>query len=357
MENRATSRRPGPAHRLLGMTLPGGWEVVERVERPPGSSGGNLSVGYIVEQKHEGVRAYMKAHDYAAAIGHPDGFGRAIERMVSGSNFERDLHETCSSMSRVVTTLCHGELEVADSELPVTYLIFELADGDVRSRLGPAPTSLGQVAWRLRTLHQVAVAIAQLHGAGVHHQDVKPSNVLDFGRDGSKLGDLGSAEKGGKTASIVEKQIGGDPSYAPPEALYQFELPDRVDRFRAQDMYLLGSLALFLFTGVDTTTAILAKLDSDHYPTHSGTSFETTLPHLQHAFAGAMHDFRQELSPYVPEELVVRYQELCQPDPRLRGHPRAQERFGSRFSLERYVSRFDAMASQIQAGRAPSLAL
>lgn len=37
------------------------------------------------------------------------------------------------------------------------------------------------------------LAIRQLHAKNIAHQDVKPSNVLDYRTDGHKLGDFGSA--------------------------------------------------------------------------------------------------------------------------------------------------------------------
>lgn len=111
--------------------------------------------------------------------------------------FERDLlYDLCQRhrLSRVVRVL---EADGVDVDGPfryphVDYLIFEMADGDVRAYLSLAEGI--NDAWRFNCLKDVAAALAQLHGVGVAHQDTKPSNVMHFETDGiSKIGDVGSA--------------------------------------------------------------------------------------------------------------------------------------------------------------------
>ena len=54
------------AHMLKGRELPGGWRVIEKIERDPDATGGHFSVGYIVERN--GSRGYLKALDYTLAF-------------------------------------------------------------------------------------------------------------------------------------------------------------------------------------------------------------------------------------------------------------------------------------------------
>lgn len=42
-------------------------------------------------------------------------------------------------------------------------------------------------------MHQITAALRQLHGSGIAHQDIKPSNILFFQDDHTKLADLGRA--------------------------------------------------------------------------------------------------------------------------------------------------------------------
>src|SRR5690606_38946951 len=71
----------------------------------------------------------------------------------------------------------------------VYYLIFELADGDVREHINFSDSI--DIAWKLRSLHNIVTGINQLHSIDIAHQDIKPSNVFVYDKLTSKLGDLG----------------------------------------------------------------------------------------------------------------------------------------------------------------------
>src|SRR5437016_4919145 len=167
-----------PAQRLLGKTIDGGWTVVTHLQPKAGATGGYFSEGYIV-QSAAGGKAYLKALDYSAAMRSADP-ARILQGMTEAYNFERDVLSKCrnNKLDRIVTALGDGSITV-DPEDPigvVQYIIFELADGDVRSFLGTAARF--DTAWVLRTLHHIATGLQQLHGQDIAHQDLKPSNVL-----------------------------------------------------------------------------------------------------------------------------------------------------------------------------------
>jgi serine/threonine protein kinase len=315
--------------------------VIEQVEK--GSKRGALSVSYKV-RNDAGQEGFLKAFDLARAFS--DQFlPKLAEEMLAAYNFELELLRECQGMSRVVRALADGTVPVPGSDIPVPYLIFELADCDVRHFLHVSERF--DIAWKLRTLHQVAVGLAQLHTREIAHQDVKPSKVLMFGERESKLGDLARAAAGERPVPALHADQAGDPDYAPPEWLYSFELPNRRRRLEAHDMYRFGSLILFLFRDTDTTTAILCGLDRAHHPRIGGDTFEIALPHLQEAFDCACEELAT--GDDVPPELVQSFRELCQPDPRLRGSPAARAaRHANPFSLERYISRFDLLASRAE---------
>ena len=207
-----------------------------------------------------------------------------MEWMTSAYNFEADLLATCSRMDRVVRALDRGEITIEGAEIvpAVAYLIFEEADGDIRSALDELGSSF-DYAWACRMLHHAATGLWQMHGAEMAHQDVKPSNVLTFGRGLSKLGDLGRASLRGATAPHDELDCAGDHTYAPPELLYRQVSPDWRARRQACDLYLLGSLTLFVFSGATMTAAILTFLDDGQYPANGTTPmprcFRTSASH------------------------------------------------------------------------------
>ena len=159
-----------PAENLMEKEqLDGGWTIVAKVPSQPGSTGGNFSVGYEVEHE-SGKRAFLKALDFSIALKQPDST-TVLQSLTSAYNYERMVLNECKkrSLDRVVVSIGDGEVPAGDlhTSLPVPYLIFELAEGDIRSRL--AETSYYDVAFVLRALHQCAVGIRQLHTASMSH--------------------------------------------------------------------------------------------------------------------------------------------------------------------------------------------
>lgn len=347
-----------PALKLTGVVLEGKqgrWRVKELLPPGTGATGGCFSVRYVVERLDEdgspaGEEAFMKALDYSQAgeIGLPfiDGLKFFIDAFV----WERDLVEQCSlkRMSNVVLGLDAGEIPVAGGPIPVVnYLIFERADGDVRKRL--AVSDPFELAWKMRVLHNVANGLRQLHQVGVHHQDVKPSNILTFDEGKTaKVADLGRASQEGRVAGHDEFPVAGDPGYAPPELLYGEISDDLTVRRRAADLYHLGSMVLFLFTKIGTTAAIYSRLAPAFQPGTWTGPYRDVLPHVRDAFDQVALDLSSEVPTRIADDVVRVFRELCDPDPYLRGHVNRPEGTVSRYDLQRYVSRFDHLAQLLK---------
>lgn len=346
-----TNPEPGvaAAHLLLGLELPGGWRVVKKLERAPDATGSNFSVGYIVER--EGAQAYLKALDYSHAFSQGN-VARVLQAMTSAFNFEVDVLERCKGMNRIVRALDHGEIEVEGADLVpnVSYLIFELAEGDVRAALDRIGAAF-DYSFALRVLHHSTAALAQLHGGDIAHQDVKPSNVLTFKRGPSKLADLGRAAHQNLNAPHDEHDCAGDPAYAPPELLYGEVAPDWRMRRQACDLYLLGSLAMFLFSGATMTAELVQHMSADHHYDRWGGTYRELLPFVRLAFDTAIDEFEDVLPLTLAPRLTAAVRQLCDPDPALRGHPRARAmRQGNPYALERFVAEFNLLASRAETG-------
>jgi eukaryotic-like serine/threonine-protein kinase len=330
------------------MQLSNGWTVTDAVHPVPGSTGGQFSYGYIL--KHvEGKTAFLKAIDFSEAFKPGVDTARILQAMTQSFNFERDLLEKCreARLDRVVLAIDHGTV-VIDPANPigtVQYLIFELADGDIRKHIRLSGDL--ELGWTLRCLHNLAVGLNQLHGEGIAHQDFKPSNIMVFGASVSKIGDLGRASMKGRAAPHDTLHVAGDLSYAPPELLYQFTPPDWNQRRFGCDAYLLGSMIVFFFTGVSMTSLLLVELDrSQHWSVWPGT-YADILPHLRNAFSKAVPKVSAAINSEVRSDLTTAVRQLCDPDPSLRGHPMNRGRHGNPFSLERYVSQFNLLASRL----------
>ena len=334
----------GPAEYLEAKTLNGKWKVVKKLAKPAGT-GGNFSTGYIVEDG-SGRKAFLKAMDYESAFKSKDHV-RELNALTSAYLFEKNVCEKCSTakLNRVVHAIDTFTVQADpnNSFSKVECLVFELADGDIRAHLSAAAAF--DLAFVLRAIHNVATAMDQLHRHDIAHQDLKPSNVLVFGKDiGSKVSDFGRAWSKDFRNAHDNDTIAGDYGYAPPELLYNYVYPDENIRRYGCDTYLLGNLAVYLTTSVNMSSLIIQHLNHSHFPyTWSGT-YVTVLPYVQAAYGLALEEFRKSLPTVVERDMLEMVSYLCQPDPTKRGHPQNRTGHTNQFGLERFVSCFNLLA-------------
>lgn len=355
------------AWKLVGRTLASGWKVTEALGWDPTTgavlaaytgTGGNFSVTYRAEK--EGKKAFLKAIDLTRPMKEPDPMA-ALHRVTSEHQFEVKILELCSGarLDRIVVALDSGseKLSNALNDL-VPYLVFELAEGDVRKRLRKIDANV-RMSWWLRAIHHAAVGLNQLHSKRITHQDIKPSNILSFGSDqGFKLADLGRSTCEDVAGPLDKFSFTGDPSYAPLEILYGTVNPDAFQRRMACDCYMLGSMIFFFGHGFGATQLFLNRLPVENRPYPSGSwlgSYGEMLPMLQNEFTGMLADLSKSLGEgEVANDLVRFASELCSPDPKLRGHPLEHAHGSNIYSLQRYISVFDrlARASEVEARKA-----
>ena len=335
---------------LEGVILPNGWRVIEQLA--PSSTGGAFGVPYLVEQQNKpGKRAFMKALSLRQATQDPGGdFARAMQKYVTAFNFERDTLSLCADkgMNRIARLLDSGEYKRPGAVLPVCYIIFELAThGDVRKYL--ANYKAFDLAWILRTMHQVTVAMSQLHTHGIAHQDIKPSNILLFEQFGAKIGDLGCADAKRKPSQSPRGMeiIPGDRTYAPPEFRYREVATNWETRRLGCDLFMLGNIVVFFFTGGLSMPSLLQNnLHPSHFPGNWTGDYRTVLPYVRDGFEKALHEFSLVVPEPVRRSVTTIVRHLCEPDPLLRGHPK--ERGGNQFALHRFIAEFNLFARRAE---------
>lgn len=327
------------------MSLEGGWLVGERLS-PPGGTGGHFSVRYKVTSE-AGEVAFLKALD-VKSLAQASDLITAMKELGTSFDHEREMLNRCQHMSRVVTSITNGQVFVPASPFgAVPYFIFTMAEGDIRLRLdhlGDKATA----AWKLRSLHQVATGISQMHAKFIAHQDIKPSNILMFG-DGSRIGDLGRVSALGVKAQHDEYSTPGDLTYAPPEILYGYLSPDWSTRRFGHDVYLLGNMVVFLFSQLSMNAILYNNLDTQFRPYVWTADYDSVLPYLQDAFAKAVEQFCAQIADaQLAPDLRNIITRLCNPDIRLRGNTQNRRAARSQFALEYYVSTLNYLARRAE---------
>lgn len=331
---------------LVGSVLDGGWRVIQEVVPGPTATGGRNSKCFLVEQE-SGQIGFLKTIDYEPAFLSPDP-APLLNAMTESFLLERRLLDECTGMSRIVKAIAYGTTKLGNSPFPIQYIIFERADSDVRRQLQLKALADFDHAWALRTLHNMAVGLQQLHKKGIAHQDLKPSNVLQF-PNGTKIADLGRASSTDLRAPHDDYRVAGDKGYAPPELLYGEVDADWRRRRLACDLYLLGSLAVSLYLGVPMTAAILAKVAPDHHWRTWGDGYRPVLTHIRGAFEQVVHELSARVPAAARDRLVQCVRDLCDPDPRIRGTKSDRSR-GNPYSLEQFVSGFNLLARKAELG-------
>lgn len=332
-------RNKKPVLYLEGKELNDGWKVTKFIPKSSKSTGGNFSESYIVEKQDQ--KAFMKALDFSNALRSPD-FVNELNKLTREYLFEEELYEICKEkrMSKVVKILGKGTiLPEKEGIIPVPYLIFELAAGDIRHQIDFSKKL--DIVWYLKILHNVATGLKQMHYNGMAHQDIKPSNILVFGKELHKISDLGRSDSKDLDSPFKDLLIVGDPGYAPPEGLYGHIESEWIYRRQACDVYLLGSLMVFLFTQLNMTTLLFKHLNPIYvYYSWYGT-YEDVLPYLQDAFDNAVSEFMSYIEyDDLSQDLGFILKCLSNPNPKERGHPKNISQVGSSLTLDRFVTMF-----------------
>ena len=349
---------------LIGKTLVNGF-VIEKLRSSAAlhPSGACHSIGFIAKAP-DGRLAFVKVLDPTLDTAALDPLVDLKTRLDSFL-YERDVvfKTRDRKLRSVVRALGEGTLDQNDTGVgnAATYLLFELATGDLREQVDLSRRF--DLAYRLRVLHNTAKGLSQLHLSHIAHQDLKPSNVVTFDRtsrgeiDTTKIADLGHAHDRQAPRPGADRVIAGDPSYAPPEQLYNSCPSDWVARRFAADLYQLGGLSVFLMTGVGATELIGGHLRPEHHwDVWLGGSYADILPHLVEATDAVLEDLAQATDELVREEVVELTKMLLDPDPTRRAHPKNLDGAGAPYGLERFISRFNVLAEKAEwaLGRAVS---
>jgi eukaryotic-like serine/threonine-protein kinase len=333
------------AQSLLTLDLEGGWKVIEKIDKVPGQTGSFFSVCYKIKRNKE--ICFLKAFDFSKFKEIAESGKKVVDimtDMLNAHRYERDLSVLCEEkhLDKVVTVKEAGEVVVPGHAYPIVpYLIFELADGDIRKMMSFSDEL--DIVWKLHSLHSIAVGIKQLHSINVAHQDLKPSNVLVFGEQ-SKIADIGRSQCKTLSSPYDSLSFTGDLNYAPPEILYDAYDPDWATRTFATDCYLLGSMIVFYFAGISMTALIRSYLPNKFSWDMWNGSFEEVKDYLLDSFQKALDEFATTIkNEELKKELTLLVSQLCNPFSEQRGHPKDAHIISNKYNLERFITRLDVL--------------
>jgi serine/threonine protein kinase len=131
-----------------------------------------------------------------------------------------------------------------DAERP--FLVFELAHA------GTLADEMRELRQQHRVYHPVRAlerirevlgALSHVHARGLVHRDVKPANLLRFGRS-IKVTDFGTGQSLGPSAAIQTEAFVGTRAYAAPEQLLGEDVDER------SDLFAVGCILREMLTGI-----------------------------------------------------------------------------------------------------------
>ena len=167
------------------------------------------------------------------------------------ARFEQEVRHT-SQLEHPNTVSIYDYGRTPDGQF---YYAMEYLDGLDLDQLVRSRGALND-ARSVLLLRQAAQALAEAHGKGLVHRDVKPSNIMVCDRGGVpdtvKVLDFGlvksvgaaEADDGARTMVITQATVVvGTPHYLAPEAIRQMTIGPPAD------VYALGAVGFFLLTG------------------------------------------------------------------------------------------------------------
>lgn len=298
--------------------------------------------------------AFLKAFDFAKtmqeALLHGHDFMQIMSTLTSDYQFEDKLNEICieKRMKNVIKVLSKGQVVIENQIVP--YLIMELAEsGDIR--LYVERTKDISLAMKLGYLKDVAKGIRQLHSANIAHQDLKPSNVMVFNSLDAKIGDLGRASFQGISHRFDTLVITGDQNYAPPEQLYGVIASEWVNRRQRCDVYQLGSIVTFLFTGRTINNLMKERVPPEIAPPlwkGEGNQYDLALPYLEKAFMESLKIFDGVHPNWLIPELKSIVNQCSHPNYESRGMLKEGRIAKIELGLDRLVTKFDLLIQKLK---------
>ena len=345
---------------LSGKTI-GKWKVGDRIENNDTTT--KYSLFYHVEDKDGG--AIMKVLDTEKCNRGDKGEGLSrtelISRESSAFHYETKVAKACVGrhMSNVIRYIDSGEVEFEDYTVPtVTFIVYEQSEGRIGDFIKFSSTAdfvadLGMLVDKLKSLHQVTKGVKQLHTNAIAHHNITPQSVEVFDDNRKyKLGALhtSKSDQNDLISPVGRLLFNGDLTYAPPEAFFDYRIPDTMSSYYQIDTYMLGNLVVYYLTQLSMTTLLNQHLPYSlkEWASHSA-DYVAVLPEITNAFEAVLKNIKSSIC---VEELQAPIIEiiscLCNPDPERRGYPGGFKDSRTNADLQRVLTKLDVLYNQAQ---------
>ena len=333
------------ASRLEGKKI-SHWKIIEKRIKDKNDSSGCFSSCYIVENEN-GEKAFLKAFNYYYVFGAPNTNSMDLLKMMSQNfTYERDLLKYCedSKMKRVVTAIETGEYKEEGEIFPVPYIVFEIAEGSLKTINNLLEPDL---SWKLIAFHGALLGLSELHSAKIVHQDIKPSNILIFGKNYSKISDLGSATQFENDSNWNTDNHMGDMRYAPIELIYGYFSSDWNTRRFGADLFMMGGILVYMISGVNYLSLLVSNLPDSIKPHNYEGTYKEIIPYVMQSYYLVMDQIGNDIPIQIRRDLIEILQQLCHPVPEERGNPNGLKVTIPKYSLVRYISIVDRLSKEI----------
>lgn len=345
---------------LVGKNV-GGWKVVRQLYYNDITT--RYALFFYVEK--DGENAIMKVIDYEKCNTGDKKEGLTRNELIScettAFGYETKIAKTCvgQHMGNVIRYIESGETELNGYPIPtVTYIVYEQSEGKISDFLtfsskASFVADLKMLIDKLKSLHQVAKGVRQLHTHFIAHHNITPHNIEVLESNGKfKLSGLQTSRSQQPDLQSPEhyRLYNGDLTFAPPEAFFAYKIPDEMVAYYQIDTYMLGNMIVYYLTGLNMTTLLNHHL---HYSLKEmashGDDYLTVLPEISNAFNMVLENLKSCVRIDELRQPIIELIEcLCNPDPDRRGYPGNFNTSEANSDLQRVITRLDVLYNKAQ---------
>lgn len=333
------------------------WRFENKIEKQKSQTGGHFSVGYNARLIGSDRPYFIKVLDMQSITTRgTTGAAQALDAATKEHSFETEILKICKErkLSRVLHATDAGLSMVTSGDLNTAflYIAFERANLGAMANVLPEIRKDG-IQYFPSVCHNLLVGLQQLHGVNIHHNDIKPSNILFFDMTLQKIGDLGRSTHPTLVPPFGDDNIhAGDMSYMPPETMFSDSIRDRprdISEHRLlTDIYMAGSTLFYAITDTPYNSLLISRAISNT-TNILDLDYDEAMPHLINAHFSIFKDLQLKIYETYPrkvgdllKDIIIVISTISHPDFKVRRT--TYEKSG----LQRIISKFDLMKNKMR---------